>query len=926
MNTFRINRQKYGCLFLCLFFLLSIVTVVPVHADESTKKTIRTALFDGAYIQKNKEGKKSGYGYEFQQAVASYTGWKYDYVECDWTNCYNKLENGEIDLLGGISYTEERAKTMLFSDMPMGEEKYYLYADLNNMGISFSDLDSLNGKKIGVLEHSIPEKLLNKWEEKHNLQLKHVSIISAADILNKLADHEIDCFISNEDSQWSKSGITAVTLIGNSDIYYVINKNRPDLKKELDNAMRKIEHDKPFYKEDLYKKYFSSESYEILSEEEQNWLNQHGVIRVGYHKGDSGVSVIDSDTGEIIGAINDYIKHATGCLGNQVLKFKLIGFDTQPEQYEALKTGKIDMIFHANQNPYQAEQNDLILSNPVFESSMAVMTTSNHFDEHKENIVAVSKDSILSQWYIEDNYPQWKIHICDSKDDVKKTVQSGKADCYVIKARQSSKELENKKIKSVFLTNSDFSCFAVKRENTTLLSILNKTLDSIQTSQMSGAAAAYENVNQKVTLSEFVKDNFIVVITIFGGIFLLVLFVILDSYRKIRKALVQAENANAAKSNFLFNMSHDIRTPMNALMGYNELMKKELTDPKLLDYQEKIEQSGTLLLSIINNVLDMARIESGKVELDENYALVSDITEKINGVFEVEAKKKEIHYIHELQVEHQHILCDVTKVQEIFVNLISNAIKYTPAGGTVAIRSQEILCDKEGYVCIKTEVTDTGIGMSKEFFPSLFVPFARERNTTIGKVAGTGLGMPIVKKYIDMLGGSIEVKSELGKGSQFTVILPYKIADKTYYEKKTEPSENEIKDVLQGKHILLAEDNDLNAEIAITLLEEKGCIIDRVEDGIKCVSKVEQTPARSYDLILMDIQMPDMDGYEATKNIRNLTDKEKADIPIVAMTANAFEEDKKKALENGMNGHIAKPIDVQKLEQTVVRILKNNKQ
>lgn len=762
MNTIHINRQKYGCLFLSLLFLLTIIKPCPVYAEKSQDKTIRTAFFDGAYIQKSEDGRKSGYGYEFQQAVASYTGWKYDYVECDWTNCYNMLENGQIDILGGISYTKERAKTMLFSDMPMGEEKYYLYANLTNTDISFSDLTSLNGKKIGVLKNSIPEKLLNEWEKKHNIQLKHVSIISAADILDKLDNHEIDCFISNENSKWGKSGITAVALIGNSDIYYVINKNRTDLKAELDNAMRKIEHDKPFYKEDLYKKYFSAESYEILSQEEQNWLDQHGAIRVGYYTGDTGVSAIAPDTGELIGAINDYIKHATDCLGNQILKFKLVGYDTQPEQYKALKEGKIDMIFHVNQNPYQAEQNGLILSNEVFESNMAVMTTLDHFDEHRENIVAVSKYSILAQWYIEDNYPQWKVYICDSMDAVKKAVESGKADCYVVKARQSLKELEDKKMRSVFLTNSDFSCFAVKRENTTLLTILNKTLDSVQTSQMSGAVAAYDNVKQKVTLSEFVKDNFVVVITVFGSIFLLVLFVILDSFRKTRKALVQAENANAAKSNFLFNMSHDIRTPMNALMGYNELMKKELTDPKLLDYQEKIEQSGTLLLSIINNVLDMARIESGKVELDESYAQVSDIEEKINSVFEAEAKKKQIHYIHKLEVEHQHILCDVTKVQGIFINLVGNAVKYTPEGGTVMIHSQEIPCDKEGYAYIKTEVTDTGIGMSKDFLPSLFVPFARERNTTTGKVAGTGLGMPIVKRYVDMMWRCYN-KAKLGK-------------------------------------------------------------------------------------------------------------------------------------------------------------------
>lgn len=763
-NIYYIHVAKYGCFFLCLFLFFSIMNV-PVYADEAQKtqeKTIRTAFFDGSYIQKNEDGKKSGYGYEFQQAVSSYTGWKYNYIECDWTNCYSKLEAGEIDLLGGVSYTAERAKKMLFSDLPMGEEKYYLYADLMHTDISASNINLLDGKRIGVLRNSIPETLLNKWEKKHNLKLKHVGITSAKDILDKLSNKEIDCFISNEDPVWGKSGITEITSIGSSDIYFVINKDRTDLKVELDNAMRKMEHDKPFYKEDLYKKYFSAESYEILSQEERSWIEQHGEIRIGYYTGDTGVSAIAPDTGELIGAINDYTKHATSCLGNQILKFKLIGFDTQPDQYEALKSGKIDMIFHANRNPYQAEANGLILSNEVFESSMAVMTTSEHFDEHKENVVAVSKDSILSQWYIADNYPQWKIYECDSEDAVKKAVQNGKADCYVVKARQSLKELESKKMQCVFLTNSDFSCFAVKRENTVLLTILNKTLDSLQISQMSGAVAAYDNVKQKVTLTDFIKDNLLVVVIVFGSLFLIVLLIILDSYRKTKKALVQAENANAAKSNFLFNMSHDIRTPMNALMGYNELMKKELTDPKLLDYQEKIEQSGTLLLSIINNVLDMARIESGKVELDESYTIVSDIEEKINGVFEAEAKKKGIRYIHELKVEHPHILCDVTKVQGIFINLVGNAVKYTPEGGTVTIRSQEISCDKDGYICIKTEVADTGIGMSKEFLPSLFVPFARERNTTTGKVAGTGLGMPIVKKYIDMLWRCYN-KAKLGK-------------------------------------------------------------------------------------------------------------------------------------------------------------------
>ena len=452
----------------------------------------------------------------------------------------------------------------------------------------------------------------------------------------------------------------------------------------------------------------------------------------------------------------------------------------------------------------------------------------------------------------------------------------------------------------------------------------------MQTSKLSGAVSMYEDSTRKVTVMDFIKDNLLVVSLSFITVFLVILIIILRLLNKAKRAELQAKTAqkqaemsNAAKSTFLFNMSHDIRTPMNALLGYNQLLKKELTDTKLLHYQEKMEHAGNLLLSIINNVLDLARIESGKMEIDENYAEAGSILAEVCEVFEASAEKKGVHLTYESQIEHRHIMCDVTKVHEIFTNLVSNAGKYTPAGGMVLIRETELPCDQEGYVRIKTEVIDNGIGMSKEYLPLLFEPFSRERNTTVGRIAGTGLGMPIVKRLVDMMGGSIEVESELGKGTRVTVILQYRIADEMYYEPKLK--DNSVMDyyeILRGKHILLAEDNDLNAEIAITILEDMGLKMERVKDGIQCVSKIEQMPAKSYDLILMDVQMPNMDGYKATMMIRGLADKEKANIPIVAMTANAFKEDMEKALSVGMNAHIAKPIDIEKVEEVLCSILK----
>ena len=396
---------------------------------------------------------------------------------------------------------------------------------------------------------------------------------------------------------------------------------------------------------------------------------------------------------------------------------------------------------------------------------------------------------------------------------------------------------------------------------------------------------------------------------------------------KLEIALKKAEDASLAKTRFLNNMSHDIRPPMNAVLGYAQLMKDELKGkdlPETSEHLKKLQQSGSLLLSIINNVLDMAQIESGKMEIDENYARIEDIRQTLFEIFEDEAKKKNLELHYTINIEHEHILTDITKVKEIFVNILSNAIKYTPSGGSVMLNIDELACDEPGYMIVRTSVSDTGIGMSRDYLTKIFDAFTRERNTTKSKITGSGLGMSIVKKYVDLLGGTIEVESELGKGSTFTVTLKYRIADESYYVKNNAENPETCSEILEGKNILLAEDNDLNAEIAEVILERAGLKIERVEDGIQCVNRIMKMPAGTYDMILMDIQMPQMDGYKATRVIRRLPDKDKACIPIIAMTANAFEEDKRKAIAAGMNGHIAKPIQVDKLLSTLKTILTEN--
>ena len=920
MKKSKLNVQRYICILLCLVLYITVLPFT-VSAEEAKTRTVRVGWYEGTYNTTEPNGEKRGYSYEYQQAVAAHTGWKYEYVEGNWAELMSMLKNGEIDLMGDMSYAEERSASMLFSELPMGEDKYYLYINPSDTDISVSDLTTLNGKRIGVVPDTLSASRFCEWEKSHGVDTQQVDITSTDDARQKLQNQKIDGFVLNESPQWERDNISPVLLIGSSYNYFAINKKRPDLKEELDQAMQKIEKENPFYEEDLYKRYLSANSIETLTDEEQNWLEQHGAVRIGYLKKDVGVSLADAESGEPTGIINDYISLASGCLGEKNIEFQLTGFDSQEEELQALKDSRIDMIFHMNQNPYEAEQNDIILSNTVFEVNVAVLTGVEKFDENGKNTVAVSRGNMLGKWYISFNYPFWKIKEYDTSAEVEKAVQSGEADCFVVKAGQSLKTLANSKMRSIFLTKSGTSCFAVTRENITLMNILNKTIQTLPDSRLSSQFCVYENAPGKVTLAEYIKDNLRVVSIWFVSVVLIIVWIIVYLLIQARKAKIQAEKANAAKSDFLFNMSHDIRTPMNALLGYSELIKRELTDPKLLDYQEKMEQSGNLLLSIINNVLDMARIESGKVELDEDYVKIRDIYQGIYKIFQAEAEKKGIHLKMEYDVKHEHVICDETKNREIFLNLISNAVKYTASGGRVTIRITELDCDRKDYVRIRTQVIDTGIGMSEEFLPSLFEAFARERNTTDGKIAGTGLGMPIIKKYIDMMYGTIEVESKQGEGSKFTVTLEYRIADKSYYERATEKFSDMDETRISGKHILLAEDNDLNAEIAQFILEDMGLMVDRVEDGVQCVARIEQKPAGTYDLIIMDIQMPNMDGYRATEMIRGLLDKNKANIPIIAMTANAFEEDRKKALAKGMNGHIAKPVGAEKVEKTICSVL-----
>ena len=941
-ETMQTLMRKSVCAMLCLLLLLSAVLPVKAAAETAPVKVVRVGSFEDTFNYCNERGARKGYGYELLETLSGYTGWQFEYVTCDWSDCFEKLENGEIDIMGGISYTEDRAEEMLFSDEPMGEEKYYLYADLSRADISASDFKILDGKKIGVVMGTEPEVMLTEWEEKHGIKTQHVNISNNEDVKQKLANHEIDCFVSLEESYWADLGISTITRVGKSSIYYVLNKDRPDLKEELDNAMHALDEEAPFYTADLCKKYFSLDYKPILTGEEKAWLRKHGAIRMGFLTSDRGVSTYDPATGEITGTITDYIQFAADCLGNQELEFQLVGYDDKEAELNALKSGEIDMIFHFDQSPNLAEEYRVARTNTTWTANMMVVTNQQLFTENKVNRVAVPQNKISLTRYIAFYYPQWEIVDCDTQEDAIKLVKDGQADCFVTGVSSEEKYSKNHGFYSVPLPNPANSCFAVKSGNRSLLSILNKTIKAMPTNMLTGSLAMYKSSSRKVTLSDFIKDNFFMVLLVSSIAVAVILLMILKLLRKARKAeaaakkaandtqelnaklqvaVEKAESANHAKSTFLFNMSHDIRTPMNAIIGYADLASRHSDDPaKLKKYMENIQVCGQNLLMLLNNVLDLARIENDKTEMEYSVSDVDKDFRNCIAMFRNQADSKGQTLTVTTHLLHPYVYVDIPHLTEVCTNLVSNAVKYTGAGGTICCDITQKPGEKEGWCDTVVTVADNGIGMSQEFQKHIFEPFERERTSTVSKVEGSGIGMGIVKKLVGLMGGTVAVESKIGVGSTFTVTIPCRIAseDETQAKRETNPSDQKC---LCGTRILLTEDNDLNAEIATELLQEEGCTVDRAKDGVECVDMLEKAANGTYQLILMDIQMPVMNGYDAAKKIRRMDDPQKANIPIIAMTANAFTEDRQAALDAGMNDHIAKPINMNVLVPTLRKYL-----
>ena len=901
--------------------MLTALLPASAIAQQGRGKVVRVGLFEDTYHKVNADGELYGYGYEYLQKIASYTGWTIEYVEADWYTCFDKLASGEIDILNGISYTDERSQEMLFSTLPMAEERYFLYGDSRDLKIDPADAHSVSGKTVGVMEGAIPEDVLNAWEKDNGVTTNHTQITTAEDVLANLEAGAMDCFVSVEEV-WDQDYVTPLLYIGSSDVYFAINQGRTDIKKELDGAMARISSTDPFYNDALYEKYFAAPTPAVVTDDERSWIEAHGPIRVGFIIGDVNIGEVDEATGEVSGVICDYIEYARNCLGDDVtLEFETCGYENMEAELTALANGEIDMIFKVPHNNHYVAEYNLSLSDTTLEIPYSAVSLPGSFDQFGDVTVAIPTDNWVKKWYVECCYPSWTIVDCDSVADAARMVRNGQADCFLNRSGTARRYVKDSAYQVNMLKYDISTSFGVRRQDTALLSILNKTVAAMPDGLLDNALTTYDNESSSVTLAEFVRDNLADVVVVAAAL-ALAFGTVLFAWRKTKSDAVRqretdeayqrelvaarqaAEMANATKTDFLRRMSHDIRTPINGIRGMVQIAGHNEGDPeKLKDCNEKIWKATDHLLSLVNDVLDMNKLESGQFTVRHEPFVLSQILDEVNAIAEAQAAEHGVTFIAQDpgEVEHDYLVGSPVYLQRIFSNFLTNAVKYNRPGGFVRVYGRELSFDGKTalyeFVC-----EDNGIGMSEEFLEHAFEAFSQEGQAEARTTySGTGLGLSISKSLIELLGGEVELTSKLGEGTRVVFRIPFEVAEESDCDERQADYAGVRFD---GVRMLLVEDNDLNAEIATFMLERRGMEVTRVENGRLAVDALAACP-RDYDVVFMDVMMPVMDGLAATREIRGSLG---CDVPIFAMTANAFTDDVQRSLDAGMDEHLTKPL------------------
>ena len=903
--------------------VLGAVMPAPALAAQSDQqiKTVRVGwLVNNEGFQDGNPGERlSGWGYEYLQTLSYYTpGWQYEYVSGTFTELMDMLETGEIDLMPNISYSEERAQKLLFSSNPEGTERYYIHAKPDRDDLSKGDPQALQGLTIGCNPGVMQTIVGQQWLASEGITCTYKEMPGGGDLFAALANDEVDATIMNDTI--SSTSASPMFYVGSSDYYFAVPKSRPDLMDDINSAMAAINRVNPRFNDEVKSNYSAQNSgSSSLTGDERTWLKENNnTVTLGYLTGKLPYCN-EGENGEMEGSLASLVTTLHDKFGITV---KTVAFESNEKLQKALTKGTVDVALPIYRDYWLAEQMGFVQSTSLGSMSLTVIHASRDLSKDLQSI-ACANSSIVNHRVLESLYPTATITECESGDEMFNVLALGKVSSIIVPSSRMETIRDKHDIedygKTELPNTAELSCW-ISRGEPELLGIINKGIinagDSLAASNYSSASYTAQESD---TLRFLYRNRTAIAATLIG-ILSVSIILLIWSLKRARTEREKAVAANAAKSAFLTRMSHDIRTPLNGILGLIEIEELKEGDMQAArESRAKARVAANHLLSLINDILEMGRIEEHKMTLEHESFNLKELCDDALVLCRLRASDRGITLLNtsEPYAVDQSMIGSPTHIRRIIINLLDNSIKYNKHGGTVTFFSTvKPLNDTRALFCFTIE--DTGIGMTPEFLKHIYEPFAQEGNDARSKFQGTGMGMPIVKSLIDMMGGTIEISSELGVGSTFNVQIPLDV------DKNPQAREHLDKQAgscsLVDMNVLLAEDNDLNAEIAQTLLESEGVIVTRANDGSEAVNLYVGRPAGSFDAILMDIMMPGMDGYEATRTIRLSEKADAATIPIIALTANAFAEDAKTAHDAGMNAHLSKPLVFEKLKNMLARI------
>ena len=905
--------------------VLNAIAPIPAFAASTDQqvKTVRVGwLVNNEGFQDGTPGERlSGWGYEYLQTLSYYTpGWQYEYVSGTFTELMDMLEAGEIDLMPNISYSEERAQKLLYSSNPEGTERYYIYAKPDRDDLSDGDPQALQGLTIGCNPGVMQTIVGQQWLADEGITCTYKEISSGGGLFDALANDEVDAIIMNDTI--SSPSASPMFYVGSSDYYFAVPKSRPDLMDDINSAMAAINRVNPRYNDEVKTSYSAQNSgSSSLTAPETAWLKEHGnTITLGYLTNQLPYCAQNAN-GEMEGSLASL---ATTLRDKFGITVKTVAISNNKQMAKALKGETIDVALPLFRDYWLAEQQGVVQSNSMGTVSLTAIHTGSDLNKDLKKI-ACAEGAIVNCFELESLFPDATVTEYPNGSEMLKALNKREASCVIVPSTRletirDTYDIEDFETQELTKT-AELSCL-ISRGNPALLGIINKGIINAGESLSASSYSPTSYSAQESDTLRFLYRNRTVIATVIICILLTGIVILVWSLQRAQQEQQKADAANAAKTAFLTRMSHDIRTPLNGILGLIEI--EELKDGDMQAAREsraKARVAANHLLALINDILEMGRIEERKVTLEHESFNLKELCDDALVLCKLRASERGITMLDtsEPYAVDQYMIGSPTHIRQILINLLDNSIKYNKHGGAVTFSSTvKPLNDERALFCFSVE--DTGIGMTPEFLAHIYEPFAQEGDDARSKFQGTGIGMAIVKSLIDMMGGTIEISSELGTGSTFNVQIPLDI-DKNPQARAC-ADEQEDNCSLAGMNVLLVEDNELNAEIAQTLLETEGIVVTRAANGREAVDLYVGRPAGSFDAILMDVMMPGMNGYEATRAIR-LSDKpDAADIPIIALTANAFAEDAQTAHDAGMNAHLPKPLDFDKLKNMLACIKK----